>query len=114
MQPALLPEKWKGEEEEEWGNDKILPTTVGNCLQCWDVTGRRGGFQTLQQAQTEIRWTVLLLRPGAVCEREHLPPGTVHVSNLISQLQPNQSGRLIYFQDAGTGGWEVERKQGAD
>lgn len=82
MQPTLLPEKWKGEEEDERGNDKILSTTVDNCLQCCDVMGAGGGFQTAQ-AQTEIRWTVLLLRPGAVCERELLPPGTLHANNLI-------------------------------
>lgn len=53
----------------------ILPTTVGNCLQCWDVTGGWGVLPDSAQAQTEIRWTMLFSGPelcvrGNTCHQE--------------------------------------------
>lgn len=113
MQPTLLTEKWKREEEEERGNDLTYNRRqLSAVLGCdWGV----GGASRLCTSTDRNQVDHALLWPGAVCEREHLPPGTLLVRNLIfSQLQPNQSERIIYFKGAGTGGWEVERKQDAD
>lgn len=113
MQSTLLTEKWKREEEEERGNDLTYNRRqLSAVLGCdWGV----GGASRLCTSTDRNQVDHALLWPGAVCEREHLPPGTLLVRNLIfSQLQPNQSERIIYFKGAGTEGWEVERKQDAD
>lgn len=61
------------------------------------------GPSRLQRAHRNLR--------EAVRDTEHLPPGTQDLRILPSPSFSQQSGRLIYFQGAGVGGWE--RKQNA-